>query len=336
MEFTFSQQDVFAWGRQMTAQPDYQALTHYFLGLLHELPFLTSAVAYEVYGGRNRKACETCLVCENMVRRFPIDLADEANEAYDEWLSDFDYDSLLMPSQLDHEGYYSRIVAVITDVAGPNRALLLQGRFDESNVELISNLTELYKNLVGLHDSKERDTLTRLPNRQSFDRRLMQICEYYQQQPLVEPEFSKSSWFAMLDIDHFKRINDNFGHLYGDEVLLTFSQLMEKHFRYNDFLFRFGGEEFVVILNLCDRVNAESVLDQFRKAVETYAFPTVGRVTVSIGMTHVDTAVMPSILLDRADRALYHAKGNGRNQLVVFEKTAELNLDTADSEPDFF
>ncbi|MDD2758921.1 MAG: GGDEF domain-containing protein, partial [Methylomonas sp.] len=171
---------------------------------------------------------------------------------------------------------------------------------------------------------------------QTFDKRLLQICEHYMRQPVQDVRFSKSSWFAILDIDHFKRVNDTFGHLYGDEVLLLFSQMMEKHFRYNDFLFRFGGEEFVVILNLADQASAESVFERFRQRIAEHEFPTVGQVTVSIGVTHVDSAIMPSILLDRADKALYHAKASGRNQVIVYEKTAALALDDAGNETDFF
>lgn len=331
-----SQQQIFAWVNQLTLQPDYHSLTHSFIDLLTQLPRVEQATAYEVYGGKNRKACETCSVCEQLVRRFPIDLTEEASEEHDGLLADFNRANDLVPSEPDQDGFFTRLVASVREGVGPNRALLLRGKFDRDMLELLASLIKLFQNLVGLHDSKERDTLTKLPNRQSFDSRLMQICEYYLKQPPLNPQLSKSSWFAMLDIDHFKRINDTFGHLYGDEVLLIFSQLMEKHFRYNDFLFRFGGEEFVVILNLSDQANAEAVFERFRKRIEEYAFPTVGKVTVSIGMTHIDTAIMPSILLDRADKALYHAKGNGRNQVVVYEKTAQLSLDNMESEPDLF
>ncbi|MDT8424838.1 MAG: GGDEF domain-containing protein [Methyloprofundus sp.] len=122
-----------------------------------------------------------------------------------------------------------------------------------------------------------------------------------------------------LYIDHFKTVNDSFGHLYGDEVLLHFSQIMEKSFRYNDFLFRFGGEEFVVILNLVDMASARDVFERFRGAIAQFKFPTIGRITVSIGVTHIDNHSLPASLLDCADKALYHAKGSGRNQVVFYE-----------------
>ena len=89
-------------------------------------------------------------------------------------------------------------------------------------------------------------------------------------------------------------------------------------------MFRFGGEEFVVVLNLATQEMALTAFDRFREAIEEYHFATVGKVTVSIGVTHVDNAAMPSVLLDRADKALYYAKEHGRNQVVLFEAIPEL------------
>ncbi len=330
-------QQIFAWIDKLTTQSDYHALTYEFLNLLQQIPGVEEAAAFEVYGGKNRKACESCSVCEHMVRRFPIDLTDETHDAYEKMLVDIvTGDRDLIADRPDENGLFTRIIALIREVAGPNRALVLEGRFDRHKVDLFASLIKVYQNLVALHDSKERDTLTKLPNRQTFDKRLLQICEHYLKHPVKDVEWSKSSWFALLDIDHFKRINDTFGHLYGDEVLLLFSQMMEKHFRYNDFLFRFGGEEFVVILNLATQAAAESVFERFRKRIAEFEFPTVGKVTVSIGVAHIDNAIMPSTLLDRADKALYHAKTNGRDRVVIYEKTEELAVEETSTEPDLF
>ena len=102
-----------------------------------------------------------------------------------------------------------------------------------------------------------------------------------------------------------------------------FSQLMEKQFRYNDFLFRFGGEEFVVILNLVNQDEAEATFERFRTAIANHEFPAVGQVTVSIGAAHINNDNQAATLLDRADKALYYAKHHGRNQLAVYEKIAD-------------
>jgi diguanylate cyclase (GGDEF)-like protein len=122
-----------------------------------------------------------------------------------------------------------------------------------------------------------------------------------------------------MDIDHFKRINDEFGHLYGDEVLLLLSRCMQRNFRQTDKLFRFGGEEFVVVLDRTSQPNSLKVLERFRNAIENYNFPQVGRVTISIGYVCLNGIDDPSTLVGRADQALYYAKEHGRNQVCFYE-----------------
>ena len=97
---------------------------------------------------------------------------------------------------------------------------------------------------------------------------------------------------------------------------------MYQSFLHNDFLFRFGGEEFVVILNLATRSGAESAFNRFRLAIANYQFPSVEQVTVSIGMTHINSQIMHTTLLDDADKALYHAKQTGRNRVVAWSMLA--------------
>ena len=125
----------------------------------------------------------------------------------------------------------------------------------------------------------------------------------------------------MLDLDHFKRVNDDFGHLYGDEILVHFANLMRTTFRSADQLYRFGGEEFVVIFGVEPRERGgEATLERFRRAVEAHRFPGVGKVTVSIGFARVADALTPApILIDRADEALYYAKEHGRNRVCGWE-----------------
>ena len=324
MKFNLPSQQLLDWAIKLSAQQNYQGLTHAFLSILLKMPGIDKAAAFEIYSHKKKRAGEAETANEQLVRRFPLNFTQEEADEYDSLLDDLDntVDINLYPP--DATDTYAKAVLSIRENSGPDRAILLEGRLDSALIELLHHYQALYRNLVLLHDSKERDVLTQLPNRQSFDERLLKVCEYYRDNEVANSRTDKSSWIALLDIDHFKRINDDFGHLYGDEVLLIFSQLMEKNFRYNDFLFRFGGEEFVVILNLADQADAESVFNRFREAVAHYQFPTAGRITVSIGVTHIDSKSMPTSLLDRADKALYHAKENGRNQLIFFEQTAEL------------
>jgi len=125
-----------------------------------------------------------------------------------------------------------------------------------------------------------------------------------------------SCWLGVIDIDHFKRVNDNFGHLIGDEVLLLLSRLMRSSFRYHDRLYRFGGEEFVVLMRSASADAAMLAFERLRSNVERFAFPRVGHITVSVGFTEVRSADTPASAFERADQAVYHAKENGRNRIA--------------------
>lgn len=333
MTINLSVEQVFAWVASLTEQPDYQALTHQFLDILLEIPGVKKAAAYEIYNRSQKKTGEAVAPCEQLVRRFPLDFTHDESNDHNDLINILDNESIVIPKMSDANGRFRQVYLSLKDTKGPDRAIALDGLFDQDTIELFRQLLSIFKNQVILHDSKERDVLTKLPNRQSFDTRLLQVCEHYQRHPVTDKNYQKSSWIALLDIDHFKHVNDNFGHLYGDEVLLIFSQLMEKCFRYNDFLFRFGGEEFVVILNLTDMDGAEHTFNRFRETVANYHFPTVGRITVSIGITHIDSMCMPTTLLDRADKALYYAKESGRNKVVIYENTDTL-IKNADANDD--
>ena len=119
----------------------------------------------------------------------------------------------------------------------------------------------------------------------------------------------------MIDVDRFKLVNDRFGHLIGDEVLVLVARIMRSTFRFHDRLYRFGGEEFVVLLTAHDEEGAGAAFERLRLHMEQFAFPRVGQVTVSIGYTDVRPGDTPQAAFERADRAVYYAKENGRNQV---------------------
>jgi len=115
-------------------------------------------------------------------------------------------------------------------------------------------------------------------------------------------------------------INDNYGHLIGDETLLTFSQEIREVFRHTDLITRYGGEEFVVILKDVDAEKAFLVLDRCRRRIEERIFPQVEHITISIGFADVSDDSPPTLALDRADSALYYAKESGRNRVCYYEE----------------
>jgi diguanylate cyclase (GGDEF)-like protein len=196
----------------------------------------------------------------------------------------------------------------------------------EYQERLVLGLLRIYRNHVGVLDDIERDELTGLLNRKTFDDHFRTLTAQ-NGQPI--PQFAvagdrrtessrQPAWLAVLDIDRFKRINDDFGHLYGDEILVLLARLMRSTFRDADRLFRFGGEEFVAVFRP-EPHSVTGVLERCRTAIEEYQFPQVGRVTVSIGYTKVAGSDAGSDAFGRADKALYFAKQNGRNQVQSYE-----------------
>jgi len=180
-------------------------------------------------------------------------------------------------------------------------------------------LLDIYHNFLDLLHDNQHDLLTGLLNRKTFDNRIGAVLARLPHGLRKTDQTAERYCLAILDIDHFKHINDNFGHLYGDEVLLMLSNMMKESFREGDALFRFGGEEFVILLKDVDTAQAHQIVDRFRVTVESKAFPQVGRVTVSVGLTAIQPDELPPQIIDRADRALYFAKGNGRNQVCIYE-----------------
>lgn len=188
----------------------------------------------------------------------------------------------------------------------------------------VVGILRLYRNFQSVLDYGERDSLTELLNRKTFDSAFMKAAVGVGKAARDDDggrrhEADASSyWLAVMDIDHFKRVNDNFGHLIGDEVLLLLARLMRECFRLQDQLYRFGGEEFVVLMRCADEDAATLSLERFRIATENHAFPQVGRITISIGFSALHPGDTPSGAFERADKAVYHAKAHGRNQVCSY------------------
>ena len=198
------------------------------------------------------------------------------------------------------------------------------GALEPSDERVVASILRIYRNFHALLDYGERDMLTGLLNRKSFDDAFLKALA----DTAATGDTSASDlddgrrrreparhYLGVIDIDHFKSVNDRFGHLIGDEVLLLLARLMRGSFRYRDQLYRFGGEEFVSLVRCPDDASALRVFERLRANTETYPFPQVGRITVSVGFTELRLTDTPASAFERADRAVYFAKANGRNQV---------------------
>lgn len=152
----------------------------------------------------------------------------------------------------------------------------------------------------------EKDELTGLPNRRKFDR-------------MVHQYVGKSEMdFLLLDIDHFKVINDTYGHPRGDEILVKFSQVIQSLIRPTDVAFRWGGEEFVILLIHTEKVSGHMVAQRILNEIAHHDFGIEKPMTVSMGLVHIPYGEVSENLgsyFKKADDALYYAKEHGRNQI---------------------
>jgi diguanylate cyclase (GGDEF)-like protein len=186
-----------------------------------------------------------------------------------------------------------------------------------TQIDMVFGVLRIIENHLALVDYGERDTLTGLLNRKTFESHFEKMRR---RNGTADPTRShEPSWLAMADIDTFKSINDSHGHLFGDEVLLIVSQILKRSFRGADQLFRFGGEEFLIVLDHASESGAQTALERFRAAVEAHAFPQIPRVTISLGYTLIRPHDVPTLCAERADDALYFAKRNGRNKVCRYE-----------------
>lgn len=220
--------------------------------------------------------------------------------------------------------------------------------YSGQTIQVIEGVVSVYRNFQNLLDYSERDSLTGLLNRKTFDDQLAKMLASNPElddlsstdhEERREPPEKKEQWLAVIDIDHFKRVNDQFGHIYGDEVLILIANLMLSSFRSQDRVFRFGGEEFVVLLRATTLDNATKIVERFRLNVEGYDFPQVGKITVSVGFAHIRAFESPVVILGHADQALYYAKTHGRNMACHYDELVSsglLQAETGNDTVEFF
>ncbi|MEN4052438.1 MULTISPECIES: GGDEF domain-containing protein [Sulfurimonas] len=172
---------------------------------------------------------------------------------------------------------------------------------------IISQLTHQIKEL---EDDSNLDALTKVFNRRALERYLKKIMQ--------KGSLKHELYLLILDIDDFKSVNDMYGHIVGDKVLIFIANLLRSTLRDGDKIFRYGGEEFVIILNRITKEKCQEITQRILQTISTskliYKDNSVN-VTTSIGVTKYIEGDTPDSLIDRADKALYHSKERGKNQL---------------------
>ena len=233
------------------------------------------------------------------------------------------------------EGGVLVIIALLSTRTSRSYLLLtMRSELSKLDSHMVSGVLQIYRNFCGLVQHAQTDQLTGLANRKTFDECVARVFELIppEREPLPDERRMDTPmryWLVMVDIDHFKLVNDRFGHLYGDEVLVLLAQMMKTAFREDDMIFRFGGEEFVLILRCPDETSCRITLERFRAFVGQSSFPQVGQVTVSLGATQMVSDTFITTLIDYADQALYHSKKTGRDRVTFFEEMRAQGLGKA-------
>lgn len=257
---------------------------------------------------------------------FPVPLAlldadghpEQVNLMFQKWCEDDNLDATSLralahnpngvwqPIVTKHSGSKVRVRTLPLHMS--RRTLLILD--DQSGGKRNDELNALRARISILEQLATTDHLTGTWNRAHFDR-------------VIKSEIARSLEsrhplsLIMFDIDHFKNVNDTFGHAVGDIVLRELTQLVHSHTRVSDLLFRWGGEEFVVLLSSTGYRHAENVAESLRQAVAHHTFKGAGAVTISLGVAEHDGNEDTATWFQRLDKSLYEGKQSGRNCVVV-------------------
>lgn len=207
----------------------------------------------------------------------------------------------------DVQQIIGRIIEDTQTMAASNQAILKEFQKAKEQTETLN------QQLKQVESQAFTDALTGLHNRRAFDKAIQELVSAFNEQGTV---FS----IIVIDVDHFKKFNDTYGHQVGDEVLKIVGDTLYKGLKSRDIPCRYGGEEFVVLLPETCLENAEIVAEQLRIRIAVRSLDEiknekpVEKITISLGVAEVQTADTPASIVERADRALYLAKESGRNR----------------------
>lgn len=266
----------------------------------------------------------------NLVCRLPFDKHDSMEEAHKEcrfgqWYYTVDFEDLKdNPSFLAIGEAHKNMHQFVKQIANtldnsenisPHDYDSLFNSVERLRLEIFSFKAEL-ETLV-----YTRDPLTMTINRVN----MLPILR--EQQTLLKRQASRYFCLAMIDLDFFKKINDQYGHIIGDKVLNLIAQYLINHLRPEDKIFRYGGEEFLISLTQLDISEAVKIIDHLREEISKTQFkvglPNPINITISAGLTMLDPNLSVEEAIDQADKALYQAKTSGRNKIHIWKQDNE-------------
>lgn len=264
--------------------------------------------SYEINWRGGRRQGELQLLAAPVLARYCQVLQEPVpSPLLDNW---FEESTVILP--IRYQGQISQLLCLTT----PRLAM--------NDLRLATSLVRIYQNFLDLLSAKEHDRLTGLLNRSVLDEQISSRFLHPRSQRFSGTERRSSSvsrhWLALIGLDRFKEINDRLGYLYGDEMLILFSNLVRSSFRHHDRLFRYSGDEFVVLLPQVADEQILPIVERFRLRVASHNFPQVDQLTCSIGVVELFEEELPANLIGHADQALSWCKANGRNRCASYSE----------------
>jgi diguanylate cyclase (GGDEF)-like protein/PAS domain S-box-containing protein len=212
----------------------------------------------------------------------------------------------------DNRNQVYGILFVMRDIT---QRKLIEDALQKANQRMENQLKEIGELQAALREQANRDSLTQLYNRRF-------LVDALEREFLLAQRYSQSLSIVLIDIDHFKSINDSYGHNVGDECLVRFSQLMQQHFRKSDIICRYGGEEFLIVLPDSNTDLSAQRVEEFRQLVSSTSIQSgirEIRFTISSGIATFQVhGENPTEIIQKADYALYVSKNKGRNQVTAW------------------
>ncbi|WP_370371615.1 GGDEF domain-containing protein [Henriciella pelagia] len=224
-----------------------------------------------------------------------------------------------LPDQITQEGLKKVLARLIEE----NQHMVERSRALHAGLEKSQEqIAQLSIELDDVRKQSTRDPLTGVANRRSFDAHLEQSIA-------AALKTGESLCLVMADIDHFKNINDNFGHQVGDDVLKVFAHLIRKNVKGRDLVARYGGEEFAIILPKTEAHSAVKLIDSIREQISQKRLllrqsrEKLGQITASFGVAAYENGISSAEFIEKADVQLYRAKRTGRNKVCLSERSCE-------------
>ncbi len=227
-----------------------------------------------------------------------------------------------LASQVSEANDYNEVKTIVDQMLVETKSLVNSGKRLQTRMKISSeDLKQLQMELEKSQQEAQTDTLTTLINRRGLEKK-------FELERIRAKQNAVPFSIILIDIDHFKRVNDTHGHLVGDSLLKSIAQLLKKQLRKNDIAARFGGEEFLILLPETDIDGARAVGQKIRDGLSTKKWKlkdngkSVGKITVSMGIALYKFNESEKALIKRADDALYFAKQNGRDKIVSQDELA--------------